>query len=437
MKKSTVMLTKIKREIQERKFQCSVCEKKFLGSNDLRKHLRVHTDERPYVCGECHQAFRQAGTLKNHIRSKHCKLNGFFVCEICNQSFALKDRLKLHQRKHTGEKPYSCESCKKTFARGGQLAQHMRVHDRLKPYSCDLCEAKFTCSQNLRLHKNTHLQLKPYTCDLCGKSFTRRDALVKHLRNFHENIKAFHCPICNKKFKGHLPQHLRTHTKTKPHECSVCGTSFAQRSQLVVHQRIHSGERPYRCKVCWKAFAHSTALKLHQRRHTGEKPFQCVICLSGFTQIPHLKKHMLKIHNMNKAYYCDWCKEFYTTKKELQEHREACKSKPTKNEDDELQGETPMSLSKMRLLLAILLRKISTTERLTELGFNKRLIDDVLISSIIYSGRLPCVDKGLSTAMKLKNNIRILLEWTVPDEYMEKFNNEQRSTEELLEELTS
>lgn len=423
--------------LKERKFHCNYCDKKFLGSNDLRKHIRTHTNERPYICGECHQGFKQAGTLSNHIKSIHSKMNDLFVCYLCNQSFVLKDRLKLHLRKHTGEKPYQCQLCNKTFARGSQLNQHQRVHDKLKPFACDMCEARFTCSQNLRLHQNSHMNVKPYTCELCGNRFTRRDALRKHFRNFHDNIKAFHCPICNKDFKGHLPQHLRTHTKTKPHVCAVCNTSFAQRSQLIVHQRIHSGERPYRCRVCWKAFAHSTALKLHQRRHTGEKPFVCAVCHSGFTQVPHLKKHMLRIHKIDKPYWCDWCKESYMTKKELQDHQECCANKPVKVKEEQDAGETPMTLSKMRLLLAILLKKISTSERLNELGFNKRLIDDVLISSILYSGRVPCVEKGLSTAQKLKNNIKILLDWTVPDDYMAKFKTEQRSIEELLEELTS
>ncbi|CAG9771080.1 unnamed protein product [Ceutorhynchus assimilis] len=433
MKKTT---NNLKTTIKERKYECTICIKNFLSSNDLRKHVRVHTDERPYICNECQQAFRQAVTLKNHILSKHCKLNGFFHCDICSRSFALKGRLKLHMRTHTGEKPYSCEHCSKTFARKGQLQQHMRVHDQKKPFTCDVCKMSYTCSQNLRLHRNKHFDVKPYTCDLCGKCFTRRDALLKHLRNTHENIKAFCCPICHKYFKGHLPQHLRTHTRTKPHACAHCEKSFAQRSQLVVHQRIHSGERPYRCRVCWKAFAHSTALNLHKRQHTGEKPYTCMECKRGFNQIPHLKKHMLRKHNMDKVFNCEWCKEYFKSKRELQEHEELpCKKKPLNQEiKDEIQ---PMTLPKMRFLLAILLKRISTRERLSELGFNKKLIDEVLESSIIHSKRLPCVDESLSIAARLKNNIRILLDWTVPDEFMKKYKIEQRSVEELLEELTS
>jgi KRAB domain-containing zinc finger protein len=96
-----------------------------------------------------------------------------------------------------------------------------------------------------------------------------------------------------------------------------------------------------------------------------------------------------------------------------------------------------MQISRMRLLVAILLRKISTDERLKSLGYEKRLIDNVLIDSLKCAGRASCENEQLSEAERLKVNVQELLEWTVPEEYMEKFKKEQRSTEELLEELTS
>lgn len=428
-----------------RKYECEICHKKFLGNNDLRKHIRIHTNERPYICNECNQSFRQAGSLKNHIISKHspglqCK--EIFVCDFCNKVFQIKERLRLHLRIHTGDKPYECNICFKRFARGGQLLQHSRIHSGNKPYTCQECNSTFTCSANLKLHMNRHLEVRNYICDICGRSFFRRDALKKHLNCYHANIKAFHCKICNKQLKGHLPQHMRTHKQDKPHGCAHCGARFAQRSQLTVHQRIHSGEKPYRCQVCWKAFAHSTALKLHTRRHTGEKPFGCILCNTSFSQLPHLKKHMLCIHKSNKPYVCRRCKSFHKTKVDLDNHYVSCdvvdETQPkTEPKIDTDIIEPPMAIEKMRFLLAILLKKISSPERLDELGFNKRLIDDVLVESITNSGREPCKELNLSVAEKLKRNVQILLEWTVPKQYMEKFRNEQRSTEELLEELTS
>lgn len=252
-------------------------------------------------------------------------------------------------------------------------------------------------------------------------------------------------------FKGHLPQHMRIHNKLKPHGCADCGTTFTQRSQLVVHQRIHSGERPYRCQVCWQAFAHSSVLKLHIRKHTGEKPFKCLLCTetgTAFSQLPHLKKHMSSIHGQSKPYLCLGCNEFFKTKVEHQTHMadcEKCKGR-TDLEDggeggggggDQSEVDMPMSLSKMRLLVAVLIKKISTEERLKGLGFEKRLIDNVLIDSLKAGKRAACEDRGLSEGERLKVNVRELLEWTVPVTVMEEFRSQQRSTEELLEELTS
>ncbi|KAJ8950153.1 hypothetical protein NQ314_008006 [Rhamnusium bicolor] len=151
---------------------------------------------------------------------------------------------------------------------------------------------------------------------------------------------------------------------------------------------------------------------------------------------------MLCIHKSNKPYVCSHCKTFHKTKIELESHYIKCKvlKKKPKVEEINIDGtniEPPMAIEKMRFLLAVLLKKISAPDRLEELGFNRRLIDDVLIESIENSGRKPCKEDDIPVAEKLKRNVQILLEWTVPKQYMEKFKVEQRSTEELLEELTS
>lgn len=97
----------------------------------------------------------------------------------------------------------------------------------------------------------------------------------------------------------------------------------------------------------------------------------------------------------------------------------------------------PMPLSHMRFLVAILLKKISTDERLKDLGFDKRLIDNVLVDSLKCAGRKAVDDKTLDPALRLKQNVQELLEWTVPPKYMEEFKKANRSTEELLEDLTN
>ena len=94
-----------------------------------------------------------------------------------------------------------------------------------------------------------------------------------------------------------------------------------------------------------------------------------------------------------------------------------------------------MPLQKMRTLLALLLKKISTPGRLKKLGFGTRLIDQVLKESIEASGRTPCEETDLNEGNLLKKNIEILLEWTIPEDYMTTFRQAEKSVEEIFEEL--
>ena len=70
-----------------------------------------------------------------------------------------------------------------------------------------------------------------------------------------------------------------------------------------------------------------------------------------------------------------------------------------------------MPLQKMRTLLALLLKKISTPGRLKKLGFGTRLIDQVLKESIEASGRKPCEDTSLNEGSLLKKNIEVYQTW--------------------------
>jgi hypothetical protein len=72
---------------------------------------------------------------------------------------------------------------------------------------------------------------------------------------------------------------------------------------------------------------------------------------------------------------------------------------------------------------------------LKELGYEKRLIDNVLVDSLRCAKRSICTDDSLSEADRLKSNISEFLEWTIPEDIMAKFKEERKSVEEILEKL--
>lgn len=59
------------------------------------------------------------------------------------------------------------------------------------------------------------------------------------------------------------------------------------------------------------------------------------------------------------------------------------------------------------------------------------------MDSLEAMGKTPCMDTSISPLKRLKTNIQMLLNNTVPKNKIEKFQKENKTTEELLELLTN
>ncbi|XP_041657821.1 early growth response protein 1-like [Cheilinus undulatus] len=86
----------------ERPYACPAdgCDRRFSRSDELTRHVRVHTGQKP------------------------------FQCRICMRSFSRSDHLTTHIRTHTGEKPFACTECGRKFARSDERKRHAKIHQR-------------------------------------------------------------------------------------------------------------------------------------------------------------------------------------------------------------------------------------------------------------------------------------------------------------------
>ena len=120
---------------------------------------------------------------------------------------------QVSQKRSKNKTSQRCQYCQKEFKKVSHLLVHERVHTGDRPFKCDVCGKSFTQSYSLSAHKRTHTGDRPFKCDVCGKSFTQ---------------------------SGNLGVHKRIHTGERPHKCKKCGTSFTTSSHLRRHERIHS-----------------------------------------------------------------------------------------------------------------------------------------------------------------------------------------------------
>jgi hypothetical protein len=115
----------------ETRFSCEVCGKGFRRSCDLSDHMASHSTAKPFVCEHCGCCFKTRHNLTKHgvIHDAAGRFKGKPppTCDLCHKSFLGTWNLRLHIRTvHEGYKPLKCQLCGKAFSSTSNLKVHYR-----------------------------------------------------------------------------------------------------------------------------------------------------------------------------------------------------------------------------------------------------------------------------------------------------------------------
>ena len=201
-------------------------------------------------CHDCQVQLDSLAKYKYHRLKEHGKWQGkSFPCGICDKSFSTKSNSTKHQRlvhhKESVLLAYACDQCEFKSNDAFNLKVHQRIHSGEKPFECSQCQRQFAKKSDLkRHHQNTSSACtnRLYECGKCMQTFHIQRQLQDH-ENWDENCGTIRAKVGDSTSITEKPSMVRLNTKSK----SVIGINIEPLANKAVFTQR---SRKTRCGIC-------------------------------------------------------------------------------------------------------------------------------------------------------------------------------------------
>ncbi|XP_041983433.1 zinc finger protein 91 [Aricia agestis] len=223
-------------------------------------------------------------------------------CNKCLQILCSAEAVKAHKcRKRERKRNAKVDSAKKPQKKKGKSLTEPRI------VTCDICDEAFSSKVRLKFHMQFHEPSAnitadgEYLCSQCdGATFPSETELFDHVHFQHEKKKRWQCPTegCGKTFfmRATLTKHIRTHTDTRRYVCVTCGKQFLNKQTLDEHSVTHLQIKPFSCHICLKQLTRRSRLRMHLRSHEEEPSprlvLACAVCRRAFATPAEATEHV-------------------------------------------------------------------------------------------------------------------------------------------------
>ncbi|PNF38277.1 hypothetical protein B7P43_G11606 [Cryptotermes secundus] len=96
----------------ERPFVCHICAKSFPIKGALTYHLTTHEVQDRVQCTQCGIWLKNEKILRIH---KKCHEGELFTCPHCDKVSSTRNNLRMHMKRHSDARPHTCPLCTRAF----------------------------------------------------------------------------------------------------------------------------------------------------------------------------------------------------------------------------------------------------------------------------------------------------------------------------------